>query len=529
MSKKDNASRRAASELFSEENETGRAKNMPDADAARREKLRREMFGDSPAAASVSARPETPKVTQNRPKNDSGKVSAIPLTKEEAMFRSQSGALRGHTTGNIPRVNTGTTGSVPRVQTGSVPRVNTGTVPRATTGSIPRVRTETIPTVTTTSIPRVRTGSVTRVQTGSFDTAKTVAVGRIAEPEESFGYEDGRTRKYSHTGEVAKPRRAKKKGVAAPFLRIAAASLCILVIVGAVLFTVIYLMKSDKEEPAEIPVDVVAGTNERSEDVVSADTDSAADERYTVKFIQYNKPEVVVNTDGGTVASLMETLGITAGNDRIVSVDVGDEIASDMEIEIKDVVYKDEEKTEEIANDTVYVDDNSAYQGVETVSTEGYPGVKTLTYKVKYVNGKEESRELVSEEITTYPVDRVIKRGTLTPPTTPHSTDGVTPTTIYTGVPTEYLYYVDVRATCYYIVGTTATGLPTGDNVMAVDPSVIPLGSECVVIGELGDYGHRIAADVGGGIKGNIIDIWLPEGTGFGWQDCRVYVLREGW
>ena len=196
---------------------------------------------------------------------------------------------------------------------------------------------------------------------------------------------------------------------------------------------------------------------------------------------------------------------------------------------IKDVVYKDEEKTEEIANNTVYVDDNTAYQGVESVSAEGYPGVKTLTYRVKYVNGEEESRELVSEEITTSPVDRVIKRGTLTPPTTPHSTDGVTPTTIYTGVPTEYLYYVDVRATCYYIVGTTATGLPTGDNVMAVDPSVIPLGSECVVIGELGDYGHRIAADVGGGIKGNIIDIWLPEGTGFGWQDCRVYVIREGW
>ena len=28
--------------------------------------------------------------------------------------------------------------------------------------------------------------------------------------------------------------------------------------------------------------------------------------------------------------------------------------------------------------------------------------------------------------------------------------------------------------------------------------------------------------------KGNIIDIWLPEGTGFGWQNARVYVISEG-
>jgi len=61
-----------------------------------------------------------------------------------------------------------------------------------------------------------------------------------------------------------------------------------------------------------------------------------------------------------------------------------------------------------------------------------------------------------------------------------------------------------VSATCYILKGTTASGLPTGPGVVAVDPTVIPLGTRLSIPG----YGKGIAADVGGGIKGNIIDLW---------------------
>jgi 3D (Asp-Asp-Asp) domain-containing protein len=54
----------------------------------------------------------------------------------------------------------------------------------------------------------------------------------------------------------------------------------------------------------------------------------------------------------------------------------------------------------------------------------------------------------------------------------------------------------------------TATGinLKENPNVIAVDPSVIPLGSVVQVSG----YGYAIAADTGGAIKGNIIDVHFP-------------------
>jgi 3D (Asp-Asp-Asp) domain-containing protein/peptidoglycan hydrolase CwlO-like protein len=63
-----------------------------------------------------------------------------------------------------------------------------------------------------------------------------------------------------------------------------------------------------------------------------------------------------------------------------------------------------------------------------------------------------------------------------------------------------------VSATCYILKGTTASGMPVQKGVVAVDPNVIPLGTKLYIPG----YGNGVAADVGGGIKGAIIDLWYP-------------------
>ena len=58
----------------------------------------------------------------------------------------------------------------------------------------------------------------------------------------------------------------------------------------------------------------------------------------------------------------------------------------------------------------------------------------------------------------------------------------------------------------YALPGTTATGIPVGWGVAAVDPSVIPLGTHLVVPG----YGEAVAADVGSAIVGTRVDLWFP-------------------
>lgn len=70
----------------------------------------------------------------------------------------------------------------------------------------------------------------------------------------------------------------------------------------------------------------------------------------------------------------------------------------------------------------------------------------------------------------------------------------------------------------------TAIGIPATYGVVAVDPSVIPLGSRLYIPG----YGMAIAADTGGAIVGYCIDLCMEsyaEAMDFGRRVVTVYVL----
>jgi peptidoglycan DL-endopeptidase CwlO len=63
-----------------------------------------------------------------------------------------------------------------------------------------------------------------------------------------------------------------------------------------------------------------------------------------------------------------------------------------------------------------------------------------------------------------------------------------------------------VTATGYSIRGRTSTGVSAAWGIVAVDPSVIPLGTRMTIPG----YGDGVAADTGGGVAGARIDLWFP-------------------
>ncbi len=67
---------------------------------------------------------------------------------------------------------------------------------------------------------------------------------------------------------------------------------------------------------------------------------------------------------------------------------------------------------------------------------------------------------------------------------------------------------------------------PNGVSTVAVDPNVIPLGSNLYIEG----YGYAIAADTGSAIKGNIIDVYFDNFSdcdNWGRQSAKVMVLGD--
>jgi len=68
------------------------------------------------------------------------------------------------------------------------------------------------------------------------------------------------------------------------------------------------------------------------------------------------------------------------------------------------------------------------------------------------------------------------------------------------------VHSITVHATAYALRGSTKSGGSAGWGSVAVDPSVIPLGSRLAVPG----YGMGVASDTGGAIVGARIDVWFP-------------------
>ncbi len=170
-------------------------------------------------------------------------------------------------------------------------------------------------------------------------------------------------------------------------------------------------------------------------------------------------------------------------------------------------------------------------KGEYNVVQQGQAGVLQKQYIARYENGVKVSEELVSEAITQQPVDEVREAGLL----------DVVPTSAG-NIAVRATYYM--QATGYDIgyescgklpgdplYGITATGIRATYGVVAVDPRVIPLGSKLFIQTADGSftYGYALAADTGGAIKGNRIDLCFDsrqEALNFGRRDVIVYVLN---
>ena len=232
----------------------------------------------------------------------------------------------------------------------------------------------------------------------------------------------------------------------------------------------------------------------------------------------------ICETASKTIGQLFLQQGIILSAFDIVSPSVTDLVNEETEIHITRVndATITEERMIPLEVEKHYNDQLS--YGSTRILKAGSTGVITSVYNVTYHSGVETARTLISEEVTEEGTPQVIEIGTAGAVV---AEDGE----IY-----PYKQIVNVLATAYSTEGWknkhTYTQTVARVGTVAVDPSVIPLGSKLYITSADGKewiYGLAVAEDTGSLIQGNRIDLFFDtqeECVDFGVSDALVYVLK---
>lgn len=237
-----------------------------------------------------------------------------------------------------------------------------------------------------------------------------------------------------------------------------------------------------------------------------------------------------------TLDALLERLEVEASPLEMVSVSFPDG-AVNVEIGGQFVFYEHISNITE--HETVYQYNDSKPDWQETVMQEGHDGEYTEVYEIIYEDGRRTARQLI-DVIDVESQSTIVEKGTIT--NFANNTDAVSNITtnedgsgvitLENGQTVTFSSMRTMRGTAYTTggsVGTrTASGTAVHVGVVAVDRSVLPLGTKVYVVSNDGayTYGFAIAEDTG--VRGNTIDLYMDTNSQciqFGVRECSVYIL----
>jgi 3D (Asp-Asp-Asp) domain-containing protein len=205
------------------------------------------------------------------------------------------------------------------------------------------------------------------------------------------------------------------------------------------------------------------------------------------------------------------TISAPGQDPRVIAAADQVDVVEGMVVDIVHVTREQSQRREAIPFASRQVNDPNLDLGTTQVDQPGAPGVRTITTEVVYEDGVRKIERQLSDTVTLLPQDRVTRVGTRPQP-----------------LPADGSYrtvqkFESHNVTSYCLTGTTATGTQAGPGSIAVDPTVIKLGSHLYVDG----YGFGYAVDTGGGIHGDDIDLWKTCDAAVAWgrQTRMIYVL----
>lgn len=308
--------------------------------------------------------------------------------------------------------------------------------------------------------------------------------------------------------------------------------------------------RSYSSDPTEVLDEVGI---ELSEDDTYTTTVENGVKRITVQRMQmvtvlHHGKQTVTGTYGETVGALLGRMGIELAPNDVLSCELDSPTQDGLFVSIvrKDIETVTERET--VPFETRRYEDPALAPGESVVITEGVDGVVEYQIQIVRENGREVSRQVIGETVLQEAVTQVVvcgvERSITEQPDEPDHLfpDGCSGDVIGDGVITTasgqtytYTATLTVSATAYSCegsVGHTYSGTVARVGAIAVDPKVIPLGTKMYIVSNDGQYvyGYCVAEDIGGGIKGNKVDLYFDtfdECWEFGVRTCTVYILSD--
>lgn len=256
---------------------------------------------------------------------------------------------------------------------------------------------------------------------------------------------------------------------------------------------------------------------------------------------------VKINVDGqthsvlatGTVADAVDAAGIHIDDDDLVNVGMNEPLNYMTDITINRVDIVEEVRLETIEYATEYKEDDNYVIGYQEVIVDGEDGEIEKTVRHVYVDGKLTSSKVVKTEITE-PVDEVVVMGTseINPIQEMSISQLDVPDWLAldeNGVPTSYTQVLTGKSCAYSARPTakTASGRQVKVGYVAVDPAIIPYGTELYIASTDGKYvyGYAVAADTGTALLDGriLVDLFMESyeaSCDWGAKQVNIYVLN---
>lgn len=267
-------------------------------------------------------------------------------------------------------------------------------------------------------------------------------------------------------------------------------------------------------------------------------SNEVAIDRSFVVHVTVDGVTTAVRMTDGTVGDALEQMGVNLAGYRLINAQLTDSASDGLDICVESVVsYAERTENQTLAYETEIQYTDTLPKGEEKVVQAGQNGSLTRVWRDTMVDGEVSATVLLSED-RTEPVNEIRQVGTyVAPRSAVLSTAPGGLTLDANGQPLEYQRVLTGTCTAYTsdrgLAGTrTSTGRTASVGVVAVDPSVIPYGTELYIVSADGSYvyGYAVAGDTGGAMLSGhaLCDLFMntyEECIAFGRRQMNVYIL----